>query len=294
MIYLNAQRPHHLPMRSVFALVLLWVASLSGQQPNVAAPLPDPAELLRRLDANQKNVEQLRRNYICLVQQEVTDFDKEGKVKKAERREYDMWFVAGSPVQRLIRKDGAPLDAKEQKKEAERVTKQEKEARDRRAKRERGENDKDDLSVADFLRISRFVNLRREPHKGRELLAMDFVPNPAFKPHGRAENFASRLEGTIWIDEHDLQVARLEAHFIKGMRIGGFLASVKEGSQAVFEQARVNDEVWLPTLIDADLGARVLFKSVNQRLVNKYSNYRKFTTTSTIRGVVDEQPQQPK
>jgi hypothetical protein len=74
------------------------------------------------------------------------------------------------------------------------------------------------------------------------------------------------------------------------MRFAGFLAAVKEGSHAIFEQARVNDEVWLPTFVDANIDARVLFKGVNQRFVNRFLNYRRFTTTSTIRGVIDEPP----
>lgn len=290
MIYLIV-RPTPLFMRPFFLLFLLctFAGALNAQQAN-PEPLPDPADLLRRLDANQKNLERLRRNYICLVQQEVTQLDGDGKTKKTERREYEEWYVAGEPVRRTISKDGVPLDAGEQKKEADRVAKQEKQARERQAKRERGEKDNDEVTVSDFLASSTFKNLRREPRNGREVLAMDFEPKPGYKPHTRAQTFISRLAGTIWIDEHDLQIARLEAHMEKGMRFGGFLASLKEGSALVVEQAPVNNEVWMPAYVDGNIGARVLFKGINQRLINRFSNYRKFTTTSTIRGVVDEQP----
>jgi hypothetical protein len=293
MIYLNVRNSFDL-MRSLLLVISALLVSPLCAQEQASTPLPDPAELIRRLDANQKNVERLRRNYICLVQQEITHLDKEGNAKKVERREYEEWYVAGEPIRRTISRDGVPFDADEKRKEEERVAKREKEARERQAKRDRGEHDKDDLTIRDFLRSSRFTNLRREVQGGRNLLAMDFEPNPEFKPHGRAEDFASRLEGSVWVDEYDLQIARLEARFKKGMRVAGFLASVREGSHAVFEQARVNDEVWMPTFVDANIDARVLFKGVNQRFVNRFSNYRKFTTTSTIRGVVDDAPQQPK
>lgn len=289
MIYLTVQRPLHLMLRILLNIIALLLGPVCAQE-QAPAPLPDPAELMRRLDENQKNVERLRRNYICLVQQEITQLDKEGKAKKVEHREYDEWYVAGEPIRRTISRDRVPLNDDEKRKEEKRVADREKEARERQAKRERGEHDDDDLSIRDFLRSSRFMNLRREVHDGRELLAMDFQPNPDFKPHGRAENFASRLEGSVWIDEHDLQVARLEARFTKGMRLAGFLAAVKEGSHAVFEQARVNNEVWMPTVVDANVDARVLFKGVNQRFVNRFSDYRRFTTTSKVLGVIDEQP----
>lgn len=289
MIYLTVQPPPHRMARILLIISALLLGCVHAQQAS-PAPLPDPAELIRRLDDNQKNVERMRRNYICLVQQEITQLDKEGNTKKIEHREYDEWYVAGEPIRRAISRDGVPLNDDEKKKEEKHVAEREKEARERQTKRERGEHDSDDLAIRDFLRSSRFTNLRREVHGGRQLLAMDFQPNPDFRPHGRAENFASRLEGSIWIDEHDLQVARLEARFTKGMRFAGFLASVKEGSHAVFEQARVNDEVWMPTYVDASIDARVLFKGVNQRFVNRFSNYRKFTTTSRVLGVIDEQP----
>lgn len=289
MIYLTVQRPPHLMPRIHLVIIAFLLGSVFAQE-QTPAPLPDPAELIRRLDDNQKNVERLRRNYICLVQQEITQLDKDGNAKKVEHREYEEWYIAGEPVRRTISRDGVPLNDNEKKKEEKRVAEQENEARERQAKRERGEHNGDDMTIRDFLRSSRFVNLRREVRDGRELLAMDFQPNPNFKPHGRAENFASRLEGSVWIDEHDLQVARLEARFTKGMRFAGFLAAVKEGSHAIFEQARVNDEVWLPTFVDANIDARVLFKGVNQRFVNRFSNYRRFTTTSTVRGVIEEQP----
>ena len=290
MIYLNVQR-RRIFMRSSSKLLPMLFAlagTVAAQQPEaVSPPLPEPAELFRRLEANQKNLEQLRRNYICLVQQEVTQLDGDGKVKKIERRQYEEWYVAGESIRRTISKEGVPLDDDEQKKEEKRVAKKEKETRERQAKRERGERDEDDLTVSDFLASSRYSNLRRETREGRELLAMDFEPNPSYKPHGRAQTLVNKLAGTIWIDEHDLQIARLEAHLAKGMRFGGFLASLKEGSAFVFEQSRVNDEIWMPSYMDGSIGARVLFKGVNQRLVNRFSDYRKFRTTSTVH-LIDE------
>ena len=90
MIYLTVQRPPHL-MPCIHLVIIALLLGSGFAQEQTPAPLPDPAELVRRLDDNQKNVERLRRNYICLVQQEVTELDKEGKVKKVEHPEYDEW-----------------------------------------------------------------------------------------------------------------------------------------------------------------------------------------------------------
>jgi len=49
------------------------------------------------------------------------------------------------------------------------------------------------------------------------------------------------------VDEKAHQVARLEAYFVGDVKIaGGLLANLQKGTSFVFEQAFVNNEVWLP------------------------------------------------
>ena len=70
----------------------------------------------------------------------------------------------------------------------------------------------------------------------------------------------------------------LEAYFAGDAKIaGGLLASVQKGSSFVFEQEYVNNEVWLPTLEEAQIGARVLLvKGVRATDVTRYSGYKKY------------------
>ena len=50
------------------------------------------------------------------------------------------------------------------------------------------------------------------------------------------------------MDEHAHEIVRVGAHFVDGMKIAGVnVTSVDRGSNFVFEQTRVNDEVWLPS-----------------------------------------------
>jgi hypothetical protein len=52
---------------------------------------------------------------------------------------------------------------------------------------------------------------------------------------------------------------------------------VRPGSSLVFEQALVNDEVWLPTYAEIDISGRVLLlKGVKQHQTVRFSDYRKF------------------
>ena len=89
---------------------------------------------------------------------------------------------------------------------------------------------------------------------------------------------AKKMSGTIWIDETDRQVSRLQVRFDDNFRIGaGLLATIQKGSSLSFDQALVNHELWLPVGGEAHLGARVLLlKGYHQNIHMKDSDYQRF------------------
>ena len=61
------------------------------------------------------------------------------------------------------------------------------------------------------------------------------------------------------MDDEARQVVRLEAHLSDTFKLGGgLLASLRKGASRVIEQARTNDEVWLPSYVEAHFSARML------------------------------------
>ena len=257
--------------------------------------LPDLKELFKEIDDNQKAIDKLKENYAGTEAEEETEYDGEGKVKKRETRESTFFYLDGDEITTLVKKDGKPLDEKEQEKENERVRKRieehqkrqaKKEAKEEKAKGQGKSEDKDEPGIEVFLRSCQFVNPRRERFRGQDVLVFDFEPNPEFKPHNLAEKIIQKLAGVVWVDEKAHDVARLEAYFVSDARIaGGLLANVQKGTSFVFEQAFINNEVWLPTYMEAHLGARVLLvKGFKVNIVTRYSDYRRFNveTLSTI------------
>jgi len=77
---------------------------------------------------------------------------------------------------------------------------------------------------------------------------------------------------------------RLEARVTENFNVaGGLLGSLKRGSALAFEQEHVNGEVWLPSFADFNVGARVLLvSSLHGRVIDRFSNYRRFRVTSKI------------
>jgi hypothetical protein len=254
--------------------------------------LPDLKALFNEIDQNQKAIDKLKENYAGTRLEEESEYDKTGKISKRELRESTFFYLHGHEVSTLVKKDGKPLSEEEQRKETERVQKTiesmqkqetKKEAKEEKAKEEGKEkkND-DDVTIETFLRACQFVNPRRERFRGQDVLVFDFEPNPEFKPHKLEEKVVHQLAGVIWIDEKAHDVARLEAYFVGDFRFGGgLIANLQKGTSFVFEQAYINNEVWLPTYEEAHIGARVLLvKSIQVNEVTRYTDYKKFNVES--------------
>ena len=115
-----------------------------------------------------------------------------------------------------------------------------------------------------------------------------------------AKKSYTNLAGVIWIDEKAHDVARLEAYFVGDFRFaGGLVANLQKGTSFIFEQAYINNEVWLPTYEEAHVGVRVLLvKGFKVNAVTRYSDYKKFNVESVAsinkpKGVEDTPPTKP-
>jgi len=258
--------------------------------------LPDLKALFAKIDANQKEIDKIRENYAGTKVEEETELGGDGKSKKTEIRESTFFYLNGTEVSTLVKKDGKPLSEEEQKKETERTNKEierlqkeadKKEKKDEKAEQEgKNSDDDDDVSMEDFLRACQFVNPRRERFRGADVLVFDFEPNPEFKARTMVEKLIQKLGGVIWIDEKALDVARLDAFLVGDARIaGGLLADVQKGTRIILEQEFVNNEVWLPTYESAHVDVKVfMVKGFHIDGTTRYSDYKKFNvqTIATI------------
>ena len=86
-------------------------------------------------------------------------------MKKTETREYDIFWVEGVPVQRLVKKNGKELSADEQKKENEQIDKEVAKAKEKRAKADAKGKETDPrgnelITVSRLLELGNFTNAR--------------------------------------------------------------------------------------------------------------------------------------
>jgi hypothetical protein len=252
--------------------VCVAAGSAGGQE-----PIPEIRTLMGEVADHQKQLEKVRENYTYKTVSTTEDIDSNGKVTKTEVEESEVFFVNTHRVERTVKKDGKPLDDHDAKKEQERVTKLVEKA-EKTPEGQPLDGQGVQISIRHLLELVEVRNPRRENFRGRSTIVFDFAGRHDAKTHGLAEDASKKLAGTVWIDERDRQVARMEAHFTDNFHVaGGILANVQKGSSFFFDQAPVNGEIWFPTAAEGHVEARVLLiKGYRQHFIERDSGYERF------------------
>ena len=231
---------------------------------------------------HQKQLEKVRENYTYTSLQTTQDIDSNGQVKKTETEEFEVFFVNGHGIDRKVKKDGKPLDGHDLDKETERVTKLVEKAQQTPPDQPLPPQS---ITVRGVLEMMDVRNPRRQTFRGRPTIVFDFIGRKDAKTHGLAQDLSKTLQGTMWVDEADRQIAHLEARFIDNFDLGGGLfARIDKGSSFYFDQALVNGELWLPVGGEGTIQARILLlKGIRQHGTERDYDYKRFR--------VDAEPQ---
>ncbi|HEY6330384.1 MAG TPA: hypothetical protein VI756_13695, partial [Blastocatellia bacterium] len=254
------------------------------------APLPDVGAMLKTLVTNQEKIEEMREHYTFRELQTELVYDGGGHLKETKEREYEVTPVGDTLVHREIKENGKDLSSADRDKEDKRVQKEVEDIIKRREKREKqaekkgkDEDDEEEVTVLTFLKATEITSERRETLGGQQVIAFDFEPKKDFKPKSRTESLVSKLAGTIWVDQDANQIARLEAHFTGSFKVGGGLvASVSPSTAFIFEQKKIDDEVWLPSYAQANISAKILLLAkYNRGLTMRFSDYKKYHIDSS-------------
>ena len=264
----------------IAVLVLALSSSSRAPAQAPAAPLPDVHQLMRAVMDHQKQLEVVRENYTYTSLITTQQMDASGQVKKTDTEESEEFFVNGHMIDRTVKKNGKPLNAADEQKETERITKLVGKAQ----KIPYGQQLQGaPVSVSRLLDLMDLHSPRRETFRGRPTIVFDFIGRKDAKTHGIVEDASKKVQGTIWVDEANLQVAHLEVSFDDNFRVaGGLFASIDKGSKLSFDQALVSgpgdkDPLWLPTGAEATMQGRLLLlKTLHQHFIERDTDYKTF------------------
>jgi len=311
-----------------FLLLGSLLAFGQQEQPSTASPDPVPAatnpadapvpdltpgpdgklseEQMRQLfrvvaDKDIEN-DKRQRDYTCIERDVQNNLDSKGQTKSKEVKTYEVLEIYGEQVQRLIEKDDKPLDAKEAAKEEEKIQKiidkrKDESDEDRRKREEKEAKNREEgrKFVKEVADAYDFKLVGTEQVDGRDAWVIDGEPRPGFEPHMKEAKLLSKLRGRVWIDKGDLQLAKMDIETIDTVSFGWVLARIHSGTHVMFEQTRVNGEVWLPRNIHFNVDARVaLFKGYRVDGEVTFRDYKKFVSTSRIVGMQEVKDQEQK
>jgi hypothetical protein len=265
----------------IAALVICLPAILAAQ---------DAREIVRRgVESDRKNVE-LARNYTYLQRLEVRMLDGSGKVKSTHTQTWDVTFLEGSLYQRLVARNDQPLSAKEEKKEEDKLRKmmeqRRKETKEQRERRIADSERKQERQHEPMKEIPDAFDLRlvgEEALPSGEAYMMDATPKPGYKPKLRSAAYFPKVKGRLWIDKNDYHWAKVEAETLDTISFGGILIRLAKGGHLTLEQARVNQEVWLPKSVTVRASVRfALITGVHAEFIMTFSDYKKFQVDSRV------------
>lgn len=278
---------------TVFVMIIAFAAAVLAQEVVPPAATLDAREIVRRALQHDDANDHRARDYTFIQEQVVRELDGDGKVKKTHTQTSEVMTIYDRTVERVIERDGKPLDAKAQAKQEEKINKiiRERESETAAQKQERlAKYDKQRAEgrafVGEVADAYNFTMADEEPIDGHQAFVIDAEPRADFHPKTPNGKWLPKFRGRIWIDKSELQVVKLQAEATDTVSFGWFLARIGRGSGLTLEQTRVNDEVWLPRHFAVKVGGRaLLFKKFNVDIDVTFRDYKKFRSDTKILSV---------
>ena len=246
----------------------------------------DATDIIRRsVERDATNFERFK-NYTFLERVEERRYGRNGNLSSKEIQTYEFMVLGGRPYGKLVERDDKSLPAKEARKEQERVDK-ESAKRQHESASDKAKEDQDRAEERRYLReVPEAFNLTvqgTEEIGGRPVWIIGAQPKPGYKPKIKRAEILAHLRGKIWVDQTDYQWVKAEVEVIDPISFGLGLVKLAPGAVLNFEQVRVNDEVWLPSLIRVRADARLVYlRKLREELEVTYRNYQKFQADSQI------------
>ena len=250
----------------------------------------DAREIVRRAVAAEERNWKIARNYGFSERVDARRLDAEGGVKSKDVKLYDVTLQDGSPYRRLTGRDDRALppgdEKKEQDKLARSIAERRKETAPQRARRLAEYEGRPDWQREAWNELPEAFDFRLTGEAGGSaspVYMLEATPRQGYRPQSRTAGALLHLSGKLWIDKQDYHLAKAEVEVIDIISVGLFLVRLAKGSRAVFEQTRVNEEVWLPRRTQVFLSARLgLLKVLRYEQEVIYSNVRQFPTGSPV------------
>lgn len=156
-------------------------------------------------------------------------------------------------------------------------------------KKKRKEQDDDSSRVQRMFReipkafIFEFADT--EPGKnGSPWIKLNFKPKPNYDPPSREMSVYAAMQGSMWIDEQEQRLARMEATLFRDVTFGwGILGHLDKGGHFNIEQSDLGNGRWEATTMNIQFtGKALLFKTINLHQVETLSDFRRVPENTNL------------
>jgi hypothetical protein len=250
----------------------------------------DAREIVRRAVAADERNWKVARNYTFSEREKLRYLDSQGRVKSQEVSTRDVLLLDGSSYSRLVARDDRPLppgeESEEQQKLATSIAERRGQTAAQRAQRVAEYYLRPEWQREAWRELAKAFDFRmaaEEAPDDRGLYVIEATPRRGYQAPSRTAKMFAHLRAKLWVDKQDYHLVKGEVEVVDTIWAGLFLVRVSKGSRAAFEQTRVNDEVWLPSHMQAFVWARLgLLKALHIEQEISYSQCREFQTDSPV------------
>jgi len=252
-----------------------------------ATPETDIAVLLNQVMHNQREMNKRITEYTAINKFTLHEFNNKGELKEEIIEVSENYQSPRRNVEVVLSRNGKPMSESKTEKERQKAAKTLTEDEAERLKAadhapdgpgpefgfvfSRGKERTIRLGTFEIFRAGEFYNLRRGQWNGRDMLVLDFRPNPAFRPDKRIYAPLSHLAGTVWIDAADRVTAKLNAYLVEDTE--------RKKIAFAIEYGRMPDGIWLATFTRVNAAANPqVFNDLNYEWISEKSNYQRFSS----------------
>jgi len=202
---------------------------------------------------------------------------KEGRLETRE-----VFQTNAGTIDRLIAVDNQPLSPEQQRKENARIQSLLADPGEIRRERQKQRED----FARQMRMFATFPNAFHYEYAGTEdgLVKLKFEPRADFVPSTRQEEVFHHLEGTMWIDPEQMQLARIDGTLISEVRFGGgLLGRLDKGGFFSVSFRHSESGEWVMAALHVEMNGRALvFKTISVQEQRDFDDYRQVPDSFTL------------
>src|SRR5579864_8273937 len=187
----------------------------------------------------------------------------------------------------LLSIDGRPLDAKQRRKENQRIQRLVSHP-DEQRKLQQASNKKAEQGARLFKILPDVFVFSYASRQG-DLVTLNFRPSPTFQPPSLEAQVFHGMEGEMTVDAKQERLVALNGHLMEDVKFGGgLLGHLNRGSTFEVGQSEVIPGHWEMTSLDVDMkGKALLFKTIGVQVTENHSEFHRVPDDLTLKEAAD-------